>query len=331
LSQEESEEVQIKGRTARQGKNGSYEMLLLTSDLEAQFGTAKNQHQRIDRPHRYDWLNGVRKAARLQACKVTEDNLAEATSRDCLTHAYFDALLSQNTAAAALRFQEVYQAIKGSKGQCFQKSRMICLSDATGSMEAIWSSTMEYIHEMLRRIEEIGGDNLELMWIAYKDYDVGARSVLQKSPWSSDPAELRDFIAKIECTGGGDYEEAVEVALREVNIEHAKEEVTRVLVIADAPPYYEQTGQRLDHHDHVLTTDYKREARTLAANDIPVYTFYLQEEKRLISAFKHIAEVTGGEAAYLDSPAKLIDVVCQNALEDIGGHQLVAEYNAKYR
>jgi len=35
LSETESEEIQIKGRTARQGKSGSFSFVLLDSDLEA--------------------------------------------------------------------------------------------------------------------------------------------------------------------------------------------------------------------------------------------------------------------------------------------------------
>jgi preprotein translocase subunit SecA len=37
LYEEKSEEVQIQGRTARQGKKGSYQMILLESDLEEEF------------------------------------------------------------------------------------------------------------------------------------------------------------------------------------------------------------------------------------------------------------------------------------------------------
>lgn len=38
LSDELSEEIQIQGRTARQGKKGSYQLVLLEQDLELHFG-----------------------------------------------------------------------------------------------------------------------------------------------------------------------------------------------------------------------------------------------------------------------------------------------------
>merc|ERR1712190_428386 len=62
---------------------------------------------------------------------------------------------------------------------------------------------------MLRRVAEIGGDRLELMWVAYRDYS--DPQVLQKSAWSSDPSVLQHFVSSIACGGGCDAEEAVEL------------------------------------------------------------------------------------------------------------------------
>merc|ERR1712228_1021033 len=113
---------------------------------------------------------------------------------------------------------------------------MICLSDATGSMRRTWATTKEHIKEMLRRIEEIGGDNLQLMWVAYRDYSDG--KLLEKSAWTRDPAALERFVDSIRCGGGvgprgndQNGEEAVEHALAEVRREHASESVTRVILL----------------------------------------------------------------------------------------------------
>eukprot|EP00928_Gymnodinium_smaydae_P011969 TRINITY_DN14379_c0_g1_i2.p1 TRINITY_DN14379_c0_g1~~TRINITY_DN14379_c0_g1_i2.p1 ORF type:complete len:214 (+),score=31.77 TRINITY_DN14379_c0_g1_i2:354-995(+) len=208
-----------------------------------------------------------------------------------------------------------------------KQCRMICLSDATGSMASIWGSTRSYIKEMLRRIEEIGGDHFQMVWGAYRDYSDGG-GLLEKSAWSSDPLVLQSFVDSISCHGGGDAEEAIEYALADVRAEHAHEPVTRVLLIGDAAPHFEVMGQRLTAHSHTLATDYRREAKLLAELGVPVYSFYTREHAR--EAFMHISATSGGEAAYLDSPCKLIDVVCQSALDDIGGSDLVAEYKERY-
>ena len=170
---------------------------------------------------------------------------------------------------------------------------------------------------------------MEIMWVAYRDYS-DRNLLLEKSPWSNDPDVLRNFVSGIVCGGGGDAPEAVEHALHEVNKEHAANKVTRVLLIADAPPHEERKGEYLAHHECTMQTDYKLEANVLAANNIPVFTFHLNNEPQLVASFKHIANVTNGTATLLDSADKLIDVICLNALEDMGGAELVAEYNAKY-
>merc|ERR1719253_1599364 len=103
---------------------------------------------------------------------------------------------------------------------------MMCLSDATGSMSGIWNGTKNHIQEMLRRVAEIGGSNMDLMWVAYRDYSDGA-GLLEKSPWSNDASVLKTFVESIHCYGGGDYPEAVEEALKFARQEHEKTGITR--------------------------------------------------------------------------------------------------------
>ena len=54
----ESEEIQIQGRTARQGKARSYELCLLESDLES-FGIEIDDQTKISDADKYSWLGAA--------------------------------------------------------------------------------------------------------------------------------------------------------------------------------------------------------------------------------------------------------------------------------
>eukprot|EP00854_Cymbomonas_tetramitiformis_P000670 gene670-1123_t len=197
VSMEKSEEVQIQGRTARQGKQGTYAMVLLEDDLKENLaierGEAKQHHPR----ELYTIIDEAREKQRAGVFAEMSEKLQEAMHKDRLTHAYFDSLLAKNMNQAREAFKVMYKAAHMHDDSSLKKCRMMCLSDATGSMGPIWDSTKEHIREMLRRIAEIGGDNLELMWVAYRDYsDI---HLLRKSPWSRDANELDNFVQTIEC------------------------------------------------------------------------------------------------------------------------------------
>jgi len=61
LSEDISEEVQIKGRTARQGKRGSYILILNSLDLQRQFGITGPQIDAQKKGSKlYSFLHGTR-------------------------------------------------------------------------------------------------------------------------------------------------------------------------------------------------------------------------------------------------------------------------------
>jgi len=332
LSVEKSEETQIKGRTARQGKRGVYSMVLLESDLCEKFEIAKGECADYPLDKRYDFLDGRRVAVHTSNLSELVEKVGEAEELDLLSRGYLDALVKKDVTTSRDKLEVMYKSIKKARRQ-LKFSRMVCLSDATGSMSGIWGATRDCITEMLRRIDEIGEGQFELLWIAYRDYSDGA-GLLEASSWTKDPHELVRFVSTIKCTGGGDYPEAVEWALKAVNEEHAKKPVTRALLIADAPPHFETRGSTLPSHgDRVMSTDYKHESEQLMRNEIPVYTFRLNNEEQLVRSFDEIASITGGESSLLDFSSDgantLIDVVCETALDDIGGSELRAEYKAR--
>lgn len=227
------------------------------------------------------------------------------------------------------------------------KCRLLCLSDATGSMARVWSKTQDSIRTMLERISIISGGtgNIEVKWLAFRDYELDRSKVLEASPWTDDPASLVKFVGGIQCLSdhGCDYPEAVEAALHYVNKDPGLP--TRVLLIGDAPPHHEGKGKKLESlkvhasnlepgalvHGGVLSTDYLEECAKLKKKNIKVFPFYLHEGAK--ASFDEIAKMTGGESKTLDASdaESLVHAVCETALEDIGGTEMQKKYRAQYR
>ena len=207
--------------------------------------------------------------------------------------------------------------------------RLMCLSDATASMDSLWASTQKQAREMIERIAVISGEgNIMMKWVAFRDYDMG-EGVIESSEWTGDAARLTEFVGKIECSGGYDFPEAIEMALQHASSD--PEPPTRVLLIGDAPAHFEKKGERIDHQPGkpVLTTDFTTECERLKAQDIPVFAFYLGKRAETRDNFREIADMTGGKSSQLKSSADLIDVVCVEALQEIGGDSMVELYKKK--
>lgn len=109
LSKDLSEEIQIQGRTARQGKQGSYQLVLLESDLERDFDVPSDQMQQIAQARRYEWLCSIRAVYQRNKAEVTEDNLKCASESDKATRRYFDLLVKGDVSRAKKAFKALYE------------------------------------------------------------------------------------------------------------------------------------------------------------------------------------------------------------------------------
>jgi len=334
VPQDKSEEIQIQGRTARQGKKGTCTWIVHEDEVTSLDINVASFRVRSDLLEQLKIVDSARDLKREAIFSKIWDDLKVADEKDKLTRAYFKSLLEGSAKKALPAFEALYTHITP-KGKMLGACRMVCLSDATGSMGGIWAATQEQIVKMLQRVAEFAGDgSLELQWIAYRDYS--DPQLIEKSPWckGTEAGVLQSFVAGISCGGGGDAEEAVERALLEARREHAIKPLSRVILIGDAPPHFELKGQRLTHHAHVLETDYKAEAKELAKLNVPVFSFVVGRHEKTLKTFEDISKPAGftteGTAEYLTDPGQLINVVCVKALEAIGGSELVAEYTKKY-
>jgi len=185
-------------------------------------------------------------------------------------------------------------------------SRIIGLSDATGSMANIWDSTRRHITEMINRMSALG--SYELKWVAYRDYSEDDK-LIESSQWETGASNLLSFINTINCYGGMDWEEAVEKAL-EVAANDSK--ATCVILIGDAPPHPER--------------DYLQQAYRLAHLKRPVFSFVVGQAPETLKVFSEISRITQGTCSPLKSADDLLDAVVLTAAHDMGGKPLIDQY-----
>ena len=204
-------------------------------------------------------------------------------------------------------FEEVYEKYEA---RAKKPSRLIGLSDATGSMAGVWDATRRHITEMIGRISELG--EFEVSWAAYRDYGDG-NGLLEFSGWQKQAQPLLDFVNSIRCYGGDDREEAVEHALQ---FAADDPQATRVILIGDAPPHPDK--------------DYLAQAARLAELRRPVFSFVVGQASDTARTFEEVSRLTGGKSMQLTKAEDLLDVVVLTAAEEIGGEEAVREYVRKW-
>ena len=92
----------------------------------------------------------------------------------------------------------------------------------------------EQAHEILK-FNKIPEDCFSVQFAAFRNYTSTEKNLLQVSPWTTKPQELKKFLNGVKARGGLG-EEAVEVGLWHALQEHKKEPISSVILIGDAPP-----------------------------------------------------------------------------------------------
>nr|XP_047141291.1 uncharacterized protein LOC124816231 [Hydra vulgaris] len=351
FSEELSEEVQIQGRTARQGKDGSCSMVLRDSDLEKYLGVDylniiyKLRNEKVF----YDTLNSKRNQL-YDSTYLNISVLVKEAKKEHLLEENFVKNLNNN------KIDEI-KAFLGERNigstNTVITSRTICLIDATGSMGDLLNKAKVTVGTMFERAaailneNSIAADSFQMQFAVYRDYDCLSDGILQYSPWETKPENLRLFMDKISAYGGGDYEEAIEIGLWHVDRENKESAVNQVILIGDAPAksktqineYQNVKGEIYwQKTDFKVPTFYKIEVEKLKKIGIVVHTFYLHDGAK--SNFQEIAKETGGlceplNIDSLDGANTLTDIVTRRILGNVGqlsgkGNELVNAYNKRF-
>ncbi|CAL6013582.1 Conserved_hypothetical protein [Hexamita inflata] len=340
FSDELSEEKQIKGRTARQGKRGSYSLVLVDIDLQKyglrtkQIETMKDTsklHSTID-PFRQKYFD-KKYPERIR----NKQQILESHNR---TGTYVKALFDGDN--EAVRKYLVNENRGYSVDQ--SKSKTLILLDATGSMGEVIEKTKNTIKTMFTNAHAVLRENnvaesFEVMIAAYRNYSDNGQ-LFQCSGWEKNPDNLRTFIDTIKAFGGSSWgEEAIEVGLQHSNAELANG-LTQVILIGDMGPNTReqiQIGRGFNGPEYwsktPFTQTYFEDELQQLKGKVKVHALYVEKEAR--ESFEYIARYTAGECRELginsDQGAEnLTHLVTERIVENIGGEVLLKKYKDKF-
>eukprot|EP01084_Bolivina_argentea_P258927 436713_1 len=344
VSLEKSEETQIKGRTARQGGDGSYSLLLIDEELEKFDITKEEIKTAIDDAKLYDLIDNKRRIEFAKEYTQTSNRIQTALEIHQNGEAFLNALHTNNVSKIK---QDLVSYNLGPSAPNTMKVA-ICV-DATGSMGSLLDKTKEKIRLMFKRIREILKDNdmdpnsFEIQFIAYRNYNAPAEELLLSSGWQNDPNQLDTFLSDVDHKYGW-TNEAVEVCLEFVNNDQY---VNEVMFIGD---YGANTKDETIYKRKSRGEDYWRKTKF----EVPV--FFEEELKKIkdrklkINAlylksfakndFIKMASETGGKSDMLDIDStegaeQLTGLISKAVLNACAGHgekgqKLVQDYDAKF-
>jgi Mg-chelatase subunit ChlD len=221
LSKEKSEEIQIQGRTARQGKEGSFQMILLDADLKRDFGLSPVDREKIPKGEWYNWLCNARDQQYRAYCDALASNLEEATKRDHRTHQYFDALLACDRPRASSHLKDIYFSMKKRPMPSKISIELAFAIDTSGSMGAYMEVVRQTISSLVDGDSSVGTKlrlkfpevefDLRFAALGFKDIDDGDLQYLDTHSTNSHFIADYRSIQKITQNPSGGYDLAEDV------------------------------------------------------------------------------------------------------------------------
>ncbi|KAL7561429.1 hypothetical protein ACA910_009286 [Epithemia clementina (nom. ined.)] len=258
LSEALSEQLQIKGRTARQGKKESYQMILLETDLETDFEIKVGEKDKIAREDRYEWLSCARKKKHESHCHVMDANLENATEKDKKSHALLNALLKGDKQKGHDLFKELYFTVKTQSLAANTEIDLAFVIDVTGSMGPYTSAIFATVKTLVDKQGAVMGRlqanypdtefTFHVAVMGFRDIDDGNAQFREslwktKSHFTENTEEAIRFVRAITnpTSGGGDLAEdvlgAIDRCARWNEEEDWKSRLKFMMVLTDAPAH----------------------------------------------------------------------------------------------
>lgn len=348
LSEQLSEEIQIKGRTARQGELGSYSMVLHDKSLEKFLITA--EEIAANQANIYNFIS-TKRSSFFESQYGSNKGFIEYAKKEHNESLEFIRNIDDDKMKLVKDFLLNKNRGNEKKNVC---SRTIVLMDATGSMSGLLTQAKNTVGKMFERAKDVLKENsidtncFELQFACYRDYDCGVDKILQASSWERKPENLRAFMETIHAMGGGDYEEAIEIGFWHVNQENSKDKVSQVILIGDAPAKEKNViiSDRNSFYNGQWDTKFGKptyyldELDKLINDSVLVYPFYLHNGAR--SNFEEIAILSGTidkckllNVQSSEGSETLTNVVTRQILANIGnsygrGDELAEAYEKKF-
>ena len=156
FSEDRATEVQVQGRTARQGKSGTYSLILAESEVRdpkwLALDPARLQNMQAENVYHKELCVQREKRLAVQSQKI-EETLKEADDLDNQSHAYFNALLEGDCPLAKTKLMELRKKLgQGSSVGC-SGYHIVCCYDDSGSMQGSpWDDLMRAHRALMQSV-----------------------------------------------------------------------------------------------------------------------------------------------------------------------------------
>ena len=158
--------------------------------------------------------------------------------------------------------------------------------DATGSMGDEMRYIQEEINDVISQVKKDNANaNLTLAMMVYRD--TGDQYVTRYSDFTTDYVKQQEFLSKQSANGGGDFEEAVEVAMKEAMEKQWSENSTKLLFhVADAPAHDNKVSSW--NQSALLAAQKGIKIITVASSGIDKKTEYFFRSQSLLTAGQYV-------------------------------------------
>ena len=174
FSDDESEEVQIQGRTARQGKSGTYSIILADSEVK-DLGLDPASLRNMQALACYGALCQARERKRDRFVKEMEAKLKKANAFDSKSHAYLDALLAGDSCLATDRLKDLYRQLGRAGLRAAAAYHFVCCYDESGSMRGPpWQQLKAAHSAFMQKLQHQPSAKVSIV-----QFDCSSRTVLE--------------------------------------------------------------------------------------------------------------------------------------------------------
>jgi len=187
FSNDTSEEVQIQGRTSRQGKSGTYSLILDEPEVR-DLGLDPASLRSMQAQACYEALCAARMRKRASLISETEETLKKTNALDSQSHSYFDTLLAGHASLAEDRLKGLYEQL-ACAGAAFH---FVCCYDESGSMRGQpWQQLVEAHFALMQTLDGQPSTKVSIV-----QFDAHCRTVLQLGNVS------QAMQVNLHCNGG---------------------------------------------------------------------------------------------------------------------------------
>ena len=190
--------------------------------------------------------------------------------------------------------------------------------DTTGSMSQCIAEVRRKVKQVISRLFlEIPGIRIGI--VAHGDYCDKDDSYLMKSvDIGSTEQQIIDFITNVGNTEGGDYPEAYEYVLREVQkMSWSSESMRALVMIGDAYPHKKE-----DNPEHIDWKEQVEEIKNMGINIYSVQALYSGGNGSSYTFYKQMAALTNGYHLFLNQFSTICDMLLAICFNQMGSERL---------